>query len=331
MSPRRKRQLYNLFGILLSAYFLYYCFHSLDREALRQIFAVPRPWLLLTVVALNFVVMAVRTQIWKDLVNPLTRINFSTLFDIIHLGYMANNLLPLKAGEFFRASFVAKKWKIPYTQVLTTVGLERYFAGFSLMLLFFVVTFFLQVPLWIKTGAYGIIAVLISVQISLLFLWIRKPDLKKWEMKHPILYRIILTFSHIGEGSQPLRSGKSFLWLLLLALLAWVAQLAMLKLIESAYNLHLPVMASLFVLVAINLAIALPSAPGNLGTFEFASVLAYSFIGVDKATGLGIGIFFHFLQAIPITLVGFFYYYRWGIRLKDMERVAENGLEEAIS
>lgn len=105
----------------------------------------------------------------------------------------------------------------------------------------------------------------------------------------------------------------------------------MLKIIESAYELEIPLTSSIFVVIAINLAIALPSAPGNLGTFEFAAILAYSFVGVDKATGLGIGIFFHFLQIIPTTLIGLFFYWRWGIKFKDMERIAEDRLEEAIT
>lgn len=331
MTSKRKRHIYNAIGISLSALFLYLCFHSLDRAALKQAFALPYPWFLMGVVILNFVLMVFRTQIWNVLLRPTKDIPYWTLFDLLHIGYMANNLLPLKAGEFFRASFVAKKWKLPYTQVLTTIGLERYFYGFSLILVFFWVTVFLQVPVWIKSGAYVVAAVLIGVQVSLTILWKTKPNLEKWEKRHPLIYRGIEILFHIGEGSQPLKSGKSFFNLLFLGLITWVIQAVMLKIIEMGYGLDLSWSSTLFVMVAINLGTALPSAPGNLGTLELAAVLGYTFVGLDKATALGIGIYFHFLQAIPITFVGLFYYFRWGLRFRDMEKVAEEKFGETIS
>lgn len=319
MSPRRKRQLFNVLGIALSAIFVYFCFHSLDGQDLRKAFLLPKPWWLLGVVLLNFILMALRALLWSGLLRPLAALPFWTLFDVLHIGYMANNLLPLKAGEFFRASFVAKKWDLRYTQVLTTVGLERFFPGFSLILLSFLVASFLQVPIWIKTGAYTLGAVLVGVQVMLILLWKRKPDLAKWEKRHPAIYRTIEFFYHIGEASQPLRSFSSFAWLLGLAFLSWALQVAMLVCVEAAFGIQVGVLQTTFVLIAINFAIALPSAPSSIGTFEFAAVLAYTWLGLDKATALGIGFYFHFLQVIPVTLVGLFYYFRWGIRLKDLE------------
>jgi hypothetical protein len=330
MSPKQKRYLYNTGGILLSILFILFCIHSLKNEDLSKIFSVPKPWYLLLVIALNLPLMALKTWLWKVLLSPLKPLPLGALFDTLHVGYMANNLLPLKAGEFFRASYVAKKWQLPYTRVLTTVGLERFFAGLSLLLIFFAITFWLDLPLWITSGAYTLLAVLLAVQVWLWVLWAKKPDLEKWKTRHPIIYHFIKTMDHIEEGSSVLKDPKAFLALVALGLLGWACQAWMLRLIESAYQITLPWPDTLFVLVAINLAISLPSAPGNLGTFEFAAILAYSFVGIDKATGLGIGLFFHFLQVIPVTLIGLFYYWRWGIRFKDMERVAEDGLEEVL-
>lgn len=329
MTPRRKRQLINILGLALSVIFIYFCFRSLDGQDLKKAFLLPKPWWLLGVLALNFILMAFRALLWSGLLRPLAVLPFWTLFDVLHIGYMANNLLPLKAGEFFRASFVAKKWKLRYTQVLTTVGLERFFPGFALILICFLVASLLKVPLGIKTGAYAVGAILVSVQVMLILLWKRKPDLAKWEKRHPAIYRTIEFFYHIGEASKPLRSFSSFAWLLFLAFVGWALQLAMLLCIEAAFEVNMGVLQTTFVLIAINFAVALPSAPSGIGTFEFAAVLAYTWLGLDKATALGIGFYFHFLQAIPITLIGLFYYFRWGLRLKDLED-AEVKKAEAI-
>lgn len=330
MTPQRKRQLFNLFGVALSLLFLYFCFHSLDREALRQAFLLPRPWLLIPVVALHFLVMGARAGIWNILLKPIQPLPYWLTFDLLHVGHMANNLLPLKAGEFFRASFVAKKWKVPYAQVLTTIGLERYFPGFTLILIFLAISGYLPVPAWLKTGAFVLGAILLAVQIGLIVLWNRKPDLEKWRARHPVVYRTIEFLSHVGEGSRPLRESKSFFTLTLLAFLTWALQAVMLVILERAYNVRVGFLGTLFVMVAINLAISLPSAPGNLGTFELAAVLAYTWLGLDKATALGIGFYFHFLQVIPTTLVGLFYFFRWGLRMKEFEP-ADDGKAEAYT
>ncbi|MFO1463710.1 MAG: lysylphosphatidylglycerol synthase transmembrane domain-containing protein [bacterium] len=308
-----------MLGIGLSGLFLYFCFHSMDKADLKRAFLLPKPWYLAGVVALNFVVMGLRTLIWGGLLRPLAPLPFLPLFDVMHIGAMANNLLPLKAGEFFRASFVAKKWKLRYAKVLTTVGLERFFTGFSLIILLLLVARALPVPGWVTTGAYTLAGVLIGVQLMLILLWRRKPDLGKWEKRHPAIYRTIEFFAHIGEGSQALKSFSSFSWLLCLGMLTWIVQVAMLMCIEAAFQAKVGFMATAFVLIAINFAISLPSAPGNLGTFEFSAVLAYTWLGLDKPTALGIAFYFHFLQVIPVTLVGLFYYFRWGLRLKDLE------------
>lgn len=316
---------------MLSVLFLYFAFHSLGNTPWQKIFALTHPSYLIWAVVLNFVAMAIRAYLWQVLLSPVKRLPYSTLFDILHVGYMANNLLPLKAGEFYRASFVAKKWKLPYTQVLTTVGLERYFAGLSLLGCFFAVAYQLEIPDWLKTSVYILGASLLSAQVILWILWAKQPNLTHWQKSHPIFYRIIKTLYDIGEGSTLLKSLRSFLFLTVLAAVTWGVQIILLRFIESAYGLSLPWSASVFVVVAINLAIALPSAPGNLGTFELAAILAYAFLGISRADGLGIGIFFHFLQVIPTTLAGLFFYWRWGLRFKEIEQNAEARLEEAIS
>ena len=327
MNPKRKRLFFNLLGLFLSGLFLYLCFRSLDKESLKSVFLLPKPWVLAAVIVCNFILMGFRTEMWRLLLKPLGKTPFFFLFDVLHVGTMANTLLPLKAGEFFRATFVSKKYNYRYTQVLTTVGLERYFSGFSLLLVFLLVTSYLNVPLWLKTSAYVLGAILIGVQLSLMVLWKKKPNLEKWEKRHPAIYRTIEFLFHVGEGSHSLRSLPSFLTLVLLGLVTWAIQGAMLKTVEYAFNVTLPWIPTLFVLVAINLAIALPSAPGNIGTFEFAAVLAYKWLQIDKPTALGVAFYFHFLQAIPMTLVGLFYYFRWGLRLKDLEEAEVKKVE----
>ena len=307
----------NILGLILSGLFLYLCFRSLDAETLKQVFHMKNPVLLLAVIPLNFLLIAVRNWVWLKLLQPLQKLPFQKVFQILNIGYMANNLLPLKAGEFFRASYIAKKWSLPYAQVLTTVGLERYFSGLSLLLIFLGVTWFLPIPLWLKSGAYVMAAVLLAVQVTVIILSKKKNTLARYKDRKAWRYRILQFLHDISEASQSLRSLNSFTTLTLLSIMTWILQALMLQLVAFAFEVPLSFSGSCFVMVAINLAIALPSAPSSLGTFEYAALLSLNWLGIERAQALGIGIYFHLLQIIPVTLLGLFYYFRWGMKIKD--------------
>jgi uncharacterized membrane protein YbhN (UPF0104 family) len=131
-----------------------------------------------------------------------------------------------------------------------------------------------DLPLWLETSAYTLLAILMGVQIWLWILWAKKPNLEGWKKRHPVIYYFIKTMDHIEEGSAGLKDPKVFLWLVFVGILIWVCQAAMLRFVELAYGVSLNWPATLFVIVAINLAIVLPSAPGSIGTFQFAAILA---------------------------------------------------------
>jgi uncharacterized membrane protein YbhN (UPF0104 family) len=71
-------------------------------------------------------------------------------------------------------------------------------------------------------------------------------------------------------------------------------------------GLHLPLTASILVLVAVNLALAIPFAPpGNIGTLELGAVLALFEFGVPKEQALAFAVCYHLLQVVPIGILGF--------------------------
>ncbi len=72
-----------------------------------------------------------------------------------------------------------------------------------------------------------------------------------------------------------------------------------------AVGLHLPLSAAFLVLLAVNLALAVPFAPpGNLGTLEVGATLALVGFGVAKEQALAFGIVYHLLQVVPVGLCG---------------------------
>jgi uncharacterized membrane protein YbhN (UPF0104 family) len=72
----------------------------------------------------------------------------------------------------------------------------------------------------------------------------------------------------------------------------------------QAFNLQLPLAASVTALVIVNLSIAAVAMPGNLGTFELAVAGALKLWGVSPEIGLSLGIAMHAIEVIPTVAVG---------------------------
>lgn len=68
---------------------------------------------------------------------PLGRVGFIKLFGGVMVGYLANNFLPLRAGEVVRAGYLAAAGQIPAAASLSTIFIERAFDIFSLSFLLF--------------------------------------------------------------------------------------------------------------------------------------------------------------------------------------------------
>ena len=57
-------------------------------------------------------------------------------------------------------------------------------------------------------------------------------------------------------------------------------------------------------MVFVNLASIVPSAPGQLGTFQFFCVTALGLFGVSAAQGLSYGLVLNVAEYLPVTLLG---------------------------
>ena len=73
----------------------------------------------------------------------------------------------------------------------------------------------------------------------------------------------------------------------------------------QSYGLELPVLAAAAVLFLINLGVALPNAPANVGSYQFFCVLGLTLFGVDKTRAAGFSIFVFVAFTIPLLLAGF--------------------------
>ncbi len=97
--------------------------------------------------------LVVRGQRWQVLLAPLRHLTVRDAFAYVNIGYMANDLLPLRVGEVIRAVLLGKKNGIIKRAVLATVVVQRLLGILSLAALTVILMFTMPIPPLVKQTA----------------------------------------------------------------------------------------------------------------------------------------------------------------------------------
>lgn len=277
-------------GIAIGLVAVYFSVKNIRSDELKESLDAVKPLWLIPIVICNFIVIALKSLRWRIMLRQVKKIGFGLMFRVLTIGYMANNILPARLGEAVRIHMLGRDAEV--SKLTTTASLisDRMIEAVSFLLLAASLILFTNVPKWMHYGLTVTLVVTVVVYTIAIIYSTR-------DVEHRFLKRF-------QEGIRPLLHWNIFIEGMMMSLLSWLVQLLMIYMTQEAFGVHLPFWSSLLVLIAVNLAIIVPSAPAQLGTFELACVLAYTSLGIDKSMALLIGATYHFAQIIPITLTG---------------------------
>lgn len=275
---------------------------------------------LVLAVLLLLVSLFSRAQRWRILLQPVSpTIRYWPVYAALNVGYMINNILPLRMGEIFRAYFLGKNENISKSSALATIIVERLIDTVAILIFLVVTLFFFPFPDWIRNGLFYVgsgVIVLLGFLIGLLVNTTGTLKLLSRLLK-PFPNKFSEGILHVVEsfsgGLEILRSSRHYLTILghtvflefTYVLSVWLTLLAF-NLVTPAYPSIAgnPILASSVLLIIITLGIGLPSAPGAVGTFHGIVAFGVSLFGVSNEIALGVAIVLHLANYIPLTLLG---------------------------
>jgi uncharacterized protein (TIRG00374 family) len=287
-------------------------------------------WWVVPAVAVAPLGLWVRAIRWRYLFPPGSKPPGLVAANMI--GYMANNVLPLRAGEFVRVyvaarrrtrpggSFGANAWLAGATLVV-----ERILDSLTLILILAILVFFIPVPLTLQYAAAVVLAV-DALAATVLISLVVAPDRarrfvarvsQRWPRVEAPAARVI---DLVLRGLEGIRTRAHLGPLAAWTLLAWVLPVLGAWTLFRAVHLELPVLAGWTVLTFVGFGVSIPSAPGYVGVWHAASVLALSMFGVSQATALGYALLYHASQFVPITLLGWLFLMREHVTLGEATR-----------
>lgn len=244
-----------------------------------------------------------------------TRVPVSPLFLYSSIGYLASMVTPLQAGELLRPGLLRMGHGIPFFEGLGSVGIERLFDVFCLVILGFLCLVVMppsQLHEQWLTESLRIAGILSSVAlIGLFFVVILSPRyggaLSAILRPFPQGFRTRLA-NYIGsmlQGADVLKSPFRLTLVLLSSLLLWTVNYLSVLLIFHAVGVPAHPITVLLGFTILSLGIALPLTPGSIGQYEAIWTLVFLALGVRPESSLvAMGVLAHALILLVITFLG---------------------------
>jgi uncharacterized protein (TIRG00374 family) len=282
---------------------------------------------LLPGIAVYFAAVWLRTFRWKYLLRPLKPLSVGTLFPVVAIGYMGNNIFPFRAGEVLRAYVLKRKEDVSATASLATILVERIFDGITMLVFVFAV-----LPLVPTNEFLGRLLPFMSVLFFgalVAFLIVASSPSRTERVYSGVVSRLVparlreQTLGLLGrfaEGLAVLRSGREMLFILFLSVVLWLAEAWKYWFVMQGFAFHQPFYVLVFTCAIVNLATTIPSSPGYLGTFEVAGIESLALFGVARATATSFILALHAALWFPITALGAYFAWRESISWGELER-----------
>jgi uncharacterized protein (TIRG00374 family) len=260
----------------------------------------------LALLALAFVIRVVR---WQSLFPAAERPAFGPAARALFAGYLGNNLLPLRAGEAVRIVALRRLSPVSMTTVTATILVERAYDVLSLIVLLFVVAPWLPHISWLRTaGVLGLALVLVMALVCVLVARSKGRILDLIVI--PLRKLPFLPREALDRAPGDLHTGLAGLLRMRLALigfgwttLSWLVLGVGYWLAMEAFGLGAPFLSGLLVVIAIGLAMILPSSPAALGVFEGATVVVLGVYDVGESDALAYALVLHLLSFLPFLVL----------------------------
>lgn len=316
-------------GIVIGGVLLWLAFRGVDWPSLARAFTTAS-WLSCVIATFfllaNLIVRALR---WQVLLAPVRRLPLLDVFAYSEIGYMANYLLPLRPGELMRAILVGQRYGISKSAVFATVAVERVLDLLSLFAFVLVLGLLMEMPQLVRQSIFMAEVVVILAVIALWVMSWQQGRVERFVDRVSVFIPPVLRSRVTGviiafaEGLDALRSGRRVLFSMAFSLAAWMLVLFEILFIFDGFDLVLPWHAGAFVIVVLNLGIAIPSSPGFIGVAHFLIVLALSVFGVKQAEALSVALVTHGLSFVLNVVLGLIFAWRENIAFGQLGEAEE--------
>ncbi len=319
----------------VSVLLLWWALHDVS---LRQVLAhlrAARPLPFLGAVLLATATFPLRTIRWRSLLQMNgTRLPFVPLWHATAIGFMANNLLPARAGEVARAYAARRLTGVRFTAAMGSVAVERVFDGLVLVGL---------LTLGIALGGFAhgvtvggaalgrvatVAAVVFVAALGAAFWLVHWPApalrVARWSaerlMPRRWAARAVDMLEGLLGGLDALKSPRRFALVVVWSLVLWFVSAGSYWLACVALDLHVPASSALLLQGLVAFGVAIPSSPGFFGPFEAVTRATLGLYGVSATQAVTYAVAYHLAVFVPISALGLWSLSRAHLHMADLDK-----------
>jgi uncharacterized membrane protein YbhN (UPF0104 family) len=209
------------------------------------------------------------------------------------IGYMANNLLPARAGDAVRVFLMTPRAGVGMRTVVGTLLAERLLDVGLLVVIFVVVGY----GLLGEIGGDKVEIVLLgagalAAAAAVAYLLVRRNE------------RIMGFIAPIASATLGLRRAHHGLRLLAITMLIWTIEAAVWMSTGAAVGFGMTPIEGLYIVALASVFAMIPSGPAYAGTQDAAAIIGIKALGGTSAQAVAYVVMLRFVIVLPITLVG---------------------------
>jgi uncharacterized protein (TIRG00374 family) len=301
---------------------------------------------LIPAISIYFVGVAVRAWRLHYLMRPIKKVPVRTLFPIVCIAYMGNNIYPWRAGELLiRPYLIRAKEGVAFSASFAIVFVERTFDAVVMMLFIFV-----NLPELARLASggssvagtitqlaiYGTILFFGALIIFILAAMFPATTARTvtWAIAHlsPARFRQKLQglADRLLEGLSSLRSPRDVAMILFTSILIWLFETGKYWFLMHAFPFTVSFFALMLMNGIANLITIIPAAPGYIGTFEAAGIAVLEAYGVNQTIASAYTIVLHAALWLPITVLGAIFWVREGLSMSKVREESTAPTTESL-
>ncbi|MDH3734075.1 MAG: flippase-like domain-containing protein [Gemmatimonadota bacterium] len=325
-----------IFGVAVSLALLAYTLRDVSVAELLEHLGHANLWLLLAATAAATLTFALRAIRWRILLLPVAgELSFRSRFATVCIGFMANNVVGARVGEFARGYSLTRIEPVGLSPVIASLVVERLLDG--------IVTVGLLIPAYLVIGPERLasagplveiltgflIIVGIGIVVASAMVWLpgrllALADKLTTRLPEKFTERLIGVLESFIDGLGVLRKWRILVAAFLWSVVVWVWNAFSFYLGLLAFDIVEPgFTGSMLLQSIISLFVAIPSTPGFFGPFEFGARVCLELYGIDPSLIVSFAASYHILTFLPVTLIGIWYMRALGIKRSDITNRGE--------
>ena len=313
-----------LTGIVVAALCLYIFLKDVDIDKLLLELRAVKVTSLILVCILIILTIFFRSIRWKYMLPDIPGTSKKYLFSNVVIGFMINNIMPARIGEFARAFILWKKNQFPLAVSLGTLIFERIIDVLVFLVFLIIPIFFL--PQCSSLISYGFIfggiflLCIISLFIHVRFqgfsarivLWIISKLPQRFRTKTTQVCR------ELASTLTWLHSTKRVIIITFFSFLTLLCYPAMIILLAQNAEIPFGLLEGMFAQAFAAFGAAIPLAPGYVGTLHAIMLQGLEILGMNGDKARALVIIYHAVNYILITIVGFYFFFRMKLSIKEI-------------